>query len=133
MRATGIVRRIDDLGRVVIPKEIRRNMGLKEDDVVEIITNYNNKEIVIRPHKKSWEDTVIEWWNASQNLPAVRRSSFYRMGDYTFCVVDRPYKSKVAGFAKRYCTDINDDRIGKAAAFARAIDEPINELVGWEG
>ena len=132
MRATGIVRRIDDLGRVVIPKEIRRNMKLDAGDALEITYN-NGKEIVIRPYKKSWEDTVIEWWNASQNLPAVRRSSFYRMGDYTFCVVDRPYKSKVAGFAKRYCTDINDDRIGKAAAFARAIDEPINELVGWEG
>lgn len=30
MKATGIVRRIDDLGRIVIPKEIRRNMGLRE-------------------------------------------------------------------------------------------------------
>lgn len=32
MRATGIVRRIDDLGRVVIPKEVRRNMGIREGD-----------------------------------------------------------------------------------------------------
>ena len=132
MKPTGIVRRIDELGRIVIPKEIRRTLKINEGDALELITNDNGTEIVIRPYKKSWEDTVIEWWNASQNLPAVRRSSFYRMGDYTFCVVDRPYKSKVAGFAKRYCTDINDDRIGKAAAFARAIDEPINELVGWE-
>lgn len=30
MKATGIVRRIDDLGRIVIPKEIRRNMGIRE-------------------------------------------------------------------------------------------------------
>lgn len=35
MKATGIVRRIDDLGRVVIPKEIRRNMRLKEGDPLE--------------------------------------------------------------------------------------------------
>lgn len=36
MRATGIVRRIDDLGRVVIPKEIRKNMNIKEGDPLEI-------------------------------------------------------------------------------------------------
>ena len=41
MRATGIVRRIDDLGRVVIPKEIRRNMGIKEGDPLEIYTEGN--------------------------------------------------------------------------------------------
>ena len=38
MRATGIVRRIDDLGRVVIPKEIRRSLGIKEGDPLEIFT-----------------------------------------------------------------------------------------------
>lgn len=32
MKATGIVRRIDDLGRVIIPKEIRRSMGIKDGD-----------------------------------------------------------------------------------------------------
>ena len=32
MKATGIIRRVDDLGRVVIPKEIRRTMGIKEGD-----------------------------------------------------------------------------------------------------
>lgn len=36
MKATGIVRRIDDLGRVVIPKEIRRSMGLREGDPLEL-------------------------------------------------------------------------------------------------
>lgn len=39
MKATGIVRRIDDLGRVVIPKEIRRTMGLREGDALEIFTD----------------------------------------------------------------------------------------------
>lgn len=38
MRATGIVRRIDDLGRVVIPKEIRRTMRIREGDPLEIYT-----------------------------------------------------------------------------------------------
>ncbi|MEE1303005.1 MAG: AbrB/MazE/SpoVT family DNA-binding domain-containing protein [Bacteroidales bacterium] len=39
MKATGIVRRIDDLGRVVIPKEIRREMRIREGDPLEIYTN----------------------------------------------------------------------------------------------
>ena len=39
MKATGIVRRIDDLGRVVIPKEIRRTMHIREGDPLEIFTN----------------------------------------------------------------------------------------------
>ena len=38
MKATGIVRRIDDLGRVVIPKEIRRSMKIKEGEPLEIFT-----------------------------------------------------------------------------------------------
>ena len=42
MKATGIVRRIDDLGRVVIPKEIRRVMGIKEGDPIEIFTDYDS-------------------------------------------------------------------------------------------
>lgn len=36
MKAIGIIRRIDDLGRVVIPKEIRRNLGIHEGDPLEI-------------------------------------------------------------------------------------------------
>ena len=36
MKATGIVRRIDDLGRVVIPKEIRRTMRIREGDLLHI-------------------------------------------------------------------------------------------------
>ena len=39
MKATGIVRRMDDLGRVVIPKEIRRSLKIKEGDALEIFTD----------------------------------------------------------------------------------------------
>ena len=39
MKATGIVRRIDDLGRVVIPKEIRRTMHIREGAPLEIFTD----------------------------------------------------------------------------------------------
>lgn len=41
MKATGIVRRIDDLGRFVIPKEIRRTMRIKEGDPFEIFIENN--------------------------------------------------------------------------------------------
>lgn len=42
MKATGIVRRIDDLGRVVIPKEIRRALRIKEGDPLELYTDGDN-------------------------------------------------------------------------------------------
>lgn len=131
MKPTGIIRRIDDLGRVVIPKDVRRICKIKEGDPLEIFTEHDGS-IVIKPYRKSWEDTVLEWWDKNQNRPAMRCSDFTRKGDYTFCVVNRPYSSSVAGFAKRYCNDTDDDRIGKVAAFARAVGVPINELIGWK-
>lgn len=42
MKNTGIVRRIDDLGRIVIPKELRRTLGLKEDDSMEFYVSDGN-------------------------------------------------------------------------------------------
>ena len=45
MKATGIVRRIDDLGRVVIPKEIRRTMRIREGDPLEIYTSRGGEVI----------------------------------------------------------------------------------------
>ena len=42
MKATGIVRRVDDLGRVVIPKEIRRTMRIREGEALEIYTDIVN-------------------------------------------------------------------------------------------
>ena len=45
MKATGIVRRIDDLGRVVIPKEIRRTMRIREGDPLEIFTDKDGELI----------------------------------------------------------------------------------------
>lgn len=46
MKATGIVRRIDDLGRVVIPKEIRRTMRIREGDPLEIYTDRDGEVIL---------------------------------------------------------------------------------------
>lgn len=47
MKATGIVRRIDDLGRVVIPKEIRRTLRLREGTPLEIFTDREG-EIILK-------------------------------------------------------------------------------------
>ena len=44
MKATGIVRRIDDLGRVVVPKEIRRTLRIREGDPLEIFTDRDYSE-----------------------------------------------------------------------------------------
>lgn len=49
MKATGIVRRIDDLGRVVIPKEIRRVLRIREGDPLEIYTN-NTGEVILKKY-----------------------------------------------------------------------------------
>ena len=49
MRATGIVRRIDDLGRVVIPKEIRRTMRIREGEPMEIFTGREG-EIILKKY-----------------------------------------------------------------------------------
>lgn len=46
MKATGIVRRIDDLGRVVIPKEIRRTLRIREGDPLEIFTDREGQVIL---------------------------------------------------------------------------------------
>ena len=54
MKATGIVRRIDDLGRVVIPKEIRRKMRIREGDPLEIYTE--GKTVCFR----KYGDTLAE-------------------------------------------------------------------------
>jgi len=49
MKATGIVRRIDDLGRVVIPKEIRRVLRIREGDPLEIFTD-NSGEVILKKY-----------------------------------------------------------------------------------
>lgn len=49
MIATGIIRRIDDLGRIVIPKEIRRQLHIKEGMPFEIYIN-EDKSVVFKPY-----------------------------------------------------------------------------------
>ena len=46
MKATGVVRRIDELGRIVIPKEIRKNLRIREGENIEIYTDINDNIIL---------------------------------------------------------------------------------------
>ena len=54
MKATGIVRRIDELGRVVVPKEIRRTLRIREGDPLEIFTDRNG-EIILKKYSPMGE------------------------------------------------------------------------------
>ncbi len=58
MKATGIVRRIDDLGRIVIPKEIRRTMHIRESDPLEIYTDREG-EIILKKYSPIGEMTTF--------------------------------------------------------------------------
>ena len=65
MKATGIVRRIDDLGRVVIPKEIRRTLRIRESDPLEIFTDKDG-EIILKKYSP-----LGELGNFARNMPKV--------------------------------------------------------------
>ena len=56
MKATGIVRRIDDLGRIVVPKEIRRTLRIREGDALEISPTGKEKSFSKNTHRLGkWE------------------------------------------------------------------------------
>ena len=67
MIATGIVRRIDDLGRVVIPKEIRRTLRIKEGDPLELFTTREG-EVVFKKYQPFEE---IDWVKTKNLVRAV--------------------------------------------------------------
>lgn len=101
MKATGIVRRIDDLGRVVIPKEIRRTMRIREGDPLEIYTS-NDGEVIFKKYSAISEigenaSQVAEIMNKLANCPVV--------------VFDRDHVVAVAGVAKK---EFNERRVSPA-------------------
>src|SRR5690625_3354455 len=65
MRATGIIRRIDDLGRVVIPKEIRRTLRIREGDPLEIFVDREG-EVILKKYSPINElgDFALEYAKA---------------------------------------------------------------------
>ena len=87
MKATGIVRRIDDLGRVVIPKEIRRTMRIREGDPLEIFTDKDG-ELIFKKYSPIGELTDF----AAQICDSLRRAT-----DAITAVCDRDAVIAVAG------------------------------------
>ena len=132
MLSTKFVRYIDDYGRITFPIADLHSINLHIGDPVEI-TLQKDGTIIIRSRKKSWEETVLQWWKKYYRRPAMKRAEFYHMGDYTFCIITNVDSSTSVGVAKRFCKDTDNEIIGKVAAFARALGTPINELVGWKG
>lgn len=55
MQATGIVRRVDDLGRILIPKEIRRKFKIKEGDALELFIDEKDGEITFKLYETAFD------------------------------------------------------------------------------
>lgn len=91
MKATGIVRRIDDLGRVVIPKEIRRTLRLREGTPLEIFTDREG-EIILKKYSPMMELTAF----ATQYADAMAQATGMMV-----CITDRDQIIAVAGGPKK--------------------------------
>jgi AbrB family transcriptional regulator (stage V sporulation protein T) len=91
MKATGIVRRIDDLGRVVIPKEIRRTMRIREGDPLEIYTD-NDGEVIFKKYSPLGELGAF----AVQYAEVLNKTS-----GFPVVVCDRDHVIAVAGVPKK--------------------------------
>jgi len=127
----GIVRRIDDLGRVVIPKILRSDMHINEGDPLEIYLR--NGEIVIRKYKKSFEECAEIWYNEHLNL--MDECEFIPRGDYTFCIVPAGLgysQHRRGGHAKRHANDRYNTVIARVAAYANAMGKNLNKMIGYE-
>lgn len=117
MKATGIVRRIDDLGRIVIPKEIRRTMRIREGDPMEIFTSREG-EILLKKYSPVGElgEFALE----------LAESIAQTTGELV-CVTDRDYVIASAGNGKK-------EYEGKAldVDFQSAIDKRMNQVLTLE-
>ena len=91
MKATGIVRRIDDLGRVVIPKEIRRTMRIREGDPLEIFTD-NDGEVIFKKYSPIGELSEF----AGQYAEVL-----FKVGGHPVVITDRDHVVSVAGLPKK--------------------------------
>ena len=91
MKATGIVRRIDDLGRVVIPKEIRRTFHIKEGDSLEIYTDKDG-EVIFKKYSPMGELASF----AGQICDSLHKTT-----GLTACICDRDSVVACSGSARR--------------------------------
>lgn len=100
MKATGIVRRIDDLGRVVIPKEIRRTMRIREGDPLEIFTDREG-EVILKKYSPISE--------LSQFAGEYAECAYNILGDLII-ISDTDHIIAVSGGSKK---DFIEKRIGQ--------------------
>lgn len=91
MKATGIVRRIDDLGRVVIPKEIRRTLRIREGDPLEIFVDREG-EVILKKYSP-----IGELGEFAQEYA----DSIYESVEHIVCISDRDMIIAVAGAPKK--------------------------------
>ena len=91
MRATGIVRRIDDLGRIVIPKEIRRTLRIREGDPLEIFTDREGK-VILKKYSPIGE---------LGTLAGIYADSLSKTLDCTVCITDTDQVIAAAGNGKK--------------------------------
>lgn len=108
MKATGIVRRIDDLGRVVIPKEIRRTLRIREGDPLEIFTDREG-EIILKKYSPIGELSLF----AQQYAESLAQTT-----GHTVCITDRDQIIAIAGGTKK-------DFLGKE--ISKQLDHAITE------
>jgi len=95
MKATGIVRRIDDLGRVVIPKEIRRTMRIREGDPLEIYTDRDG-EVIFKKYSPIGEIS---------QFAAQYAETLYKTCSLAVVISDRDAVIAAAGLPRREYTD----------------------------
>lgn len=93
MKATGIVRRIDDLGRVVIPKEIRRTLRIREGDPLEIFTDREG-EIILKKYSPIGE---------LGTLAKIYAESLSQTLGCTVCITDTDQVVAASGSGKKNC------------------------------
>jgi len=91
MKATGIVRRIDDLGRIVIPKEIRRTLRIREGDPLEIFTDREG-EIILKKYSPVGELGVFAKEYAE---------SLAQTAGHITCILDKDHIIAVSGGSKK--------------------------------
>jgi len=91
LKATGIVRRIDDLGRVVIPKEIRRTLRIREGDPLEIFTDREG-EVILKKYSPIGE---------LGDFAADYAESLHNTSGHIVCVADRDSIIAVSGASKK--------------------------------
>ena len=92
MKATGIVRRIDDLGRVVIPKEIRRTMRIREGDPLEIYTDKDG-EVILKKYSPIGEIS---------SFAKDYTESLFRALGHIACICDRDMVVSASGVPRWY-------------------------------